>query len=199
MAVNTYAALQNAIVRWARKTGDMEFSDTVPDFIRLCESKLNMRLRLGAQETSASLTPVDGVCTLPADYLTWRSVKVGTTTLSHISPLQTDAYETAGTPRYFSIAGDELTVWPSGSGVVTLGYYAKIPALTTTGTTNWLLTKAPQVYIYGSLLEAAPFIGEDARMGLWGQSYEQAIMELIKDDEKARYFHPVIRIASCTP
>jgi hypothetical protein len=199
MAVNTYAALQNAIVRWARKTGDMEFSDTVPDFIRLCESKLNMRLRVREQEANATLTPTDGVCALPGDYLTWRTVKVGADTLSYISPLQTDVFKTAGTPRHFSITGDELTIWPSGPGVVTLGYYKKIPALTTAATSNWLLAKAPQLYIYGSLLEAAPFTGEDARMGLWGQGYEQAIMDLIKDDEKARYFHPIIRTAGAAP
>jgi hypothetical protein len=199
MATDTYAALQNAIVRWARRTGDMEFSDTVPDFIRMCESKINMRLRLAEQEATATLAPVDGVCDLPANYIAWRSVRVGDATLSQISPEQTDGFRTAGTPRHFSIVGDDLLLWPPGAGDVTLGYYAKVPALTTSAPSNWLLTKAPQVYIYGSLIEAAPFTGEDARMGLWVQSFEQSIMDLIKADEKARYFSPVIRAMGAAP
>ena len=194
-----FTSLQVAIASYARRNGDAEFAAMVPTFIEMCESKLNMRLRVAEQETSSTLTPTDSVCTLPTDYLAWRSVKVGDDTLSHIAPEQTDAFDYAGTPKHFSIVGDDLVLWPTTSSDAVLGYYKKIPSLTISAATNWLLTKAPQAYIYGSLVESAPFIGEDARMPMWMQSYEQAIMDLIKADEKYRYFSPVMRVTGYFP
>lgn len=194
-----YTSLQGTIINYARRAGDVEFATLIPTFIEMCESKLNMRLRLAEQETETTLTPTNGVAALPADYLAWRTVKVGTDVLSHISPEQTSRFDYAGTPEYFAIVGDDLVLYPTSSSSVTLGYYKKIPALSTSAATNWVLTKAPQAYIYGSLLEAAPFLGEDQRMPLWMQSFEQSLMDLIKADEKVRFFHPVVRVMGDYP
>ena len=41
-------------------------------------------------------------------------------------------------------------------------------ALTDLAPTNWLLTKHPDVYLYGALLESAPYTKEDERINVWG-------------------------------
>jgi hypothetical protein len=63
-------------------------------------------------------------------------------------------------------------------------YYAKLSKLSTSNTTNWLLTKAPDVYLYGSLLQAAPYLQDDARIQVWAGLYKTGIEELQIADER---------------
>ncbi|MNN98291.1 hypothetical protein D3C81_2176490 [compost metagenome] len=56
-----------------------------------------------------------------------------------------------------------------------LTYRQRIPTLSVSNTTNWLLTNWPNAYLYASLLAATPFIMNDARLPVWGQLYTQAI------------------------
>jgi len=53
-----------------------------------------------------------------------------------------------------------------------------VTALSDTNTTNWLLTSHPDVYLYGSLLEAEPYLKDDERAALWGTLYEQAASQV---------------------
>src|SRR5207237_10453132 len=71
MTIQTYTDLQAAIASWIARA---DLAASIPDFITLFESVANRRLRLRAQEATATLTPTSGVATLPADYLAWRRV-----------------------------------------------------------------------------------------------------------------------------
>ncbi len=51
----------------------------------------------------------------------------------------------------------------------------KFPNLSSTEPTNWMLQNAPDVYLYGSLLELEPFVQNDARLAVWAKGYENAI------------------------
>jgi hypothetical protein len=64
-------------------------------------------------------------------------------------------------------------------------YYGKIPALSTANTTNWLLTKAPDVYLYGALTHAAPFLMDDQRMAVFSQIYLARVQSLQDESQKA--------------
>ena len=66
-------------------------------------------------------------------------------------------------------------------------YRASVPALSDSVTTNWLLTSAPDAYLYGALLQAAPYLSDDNRIGVWGSLYENAITELNADSDKAKH------------
>jgi hypothetical protein len=58
--------------------------------------------------------------------------------------------------------------------------------LSSTNTTNWLLTQAPDVYLYGSLMQAAPYLKEDERITVWASIYARGLEELqIADDRGA--------------
>lgn len=58
-----------------------------------------------------------------------------------------------------------------------LVYYAGVPSLATS-TTNWLVQRNPNVYLYATLLEAAPYIQDDDRINVWGSGYQNAIAAL---------------------
>jgi hypothetical protein len=65
-----------------------------------------------------------------------------------------------------------------------LTYYAKLAKLSNSVTTNWLLTSSPDVYLYGSLLQAAPYLQDDARIQVWATLYERALNDLQTADDR---------------
>jgi len=205
MALDTYANLQTSIASWAWRTGDPEFTAQIPDFITLAESRFNRSLRLREMEALATLTLVNSAASLPSDYLEFRRVVASTSPAQPLELVTPDyaatAYPTnySGFPQHFTIVGSTLTVYPSTSATVALAYYQKIPALTTNNQTNWLLTKAPEVYLYGALVEAAPYMMDDARMATWGQMLQKAMGDLQASDTSARYSRATVRVSQETP
>jgi len=54
-------------------------------------------------------------------------------------------------------------------------YYAKVPTLSDSNETNWLLTHHPDIYLYGALLHSAPYLKEDERAQTWAALYTSAV------------------------
>lgn len=193
MAISTYASLQNSIVRWARKTGDMEFSDTVPDFIRLCEADINRTMRMREMEKTTTLAASSNEITLPSDYIEWRVVTAMTTPPVVMTPAtrglqaQTYANSTDPNPRYFYIAATKLVVTPAFTGNVKLDYYGEITPLTTSATSNFMLTDYPNVYLFGSLVQAGSYLGDDPRVAMWREQYEKAKAEAMARDRVSQF------------
>jgi hypothetical protein len=77
-------------------------------------------------------------------------------------------------------------------------YYAKIPPLAAYGT-NWLLQRNPNVYLYGTLLESAPFLGDDGRIEMWAGLFSAACDALQAGDQRSRYAASVCRVKGETP
>jgi hypothetical protein len=102
--------------------------------------------------------------------------------LSFMSGTQMDEFRfgtsnVAGQPRYFTIFGDEIELAPTPDQNYTIEmvYRKNVPALTSDNTTNWLLTLAPDMYLYGCLLESAPYIKEDGRIQTWALGLSTAL------------------------
>lgn len=206
MPLANYTELQEAVVRFAMRTGDDEFENSVPDFIALLESILNhgatdqAPLRTADMEESATLSLVDGAATLPADYLETRSVTAGHYgDLTLITPSEAATrFASGGYGPFYTIKGRELRSYAQ-SDTVGLDYYEKIPALSNANPTNWLLTKAPNVYLYGSLLQSAPFMMDDGRMATWSQLFTQSMGGVIGSDMTARWARAATRVRGATP
>ena len=71
----------------------------------------------------------------------------------------------------------ELAPTPDAAYTIEMVYRQLIPPLATNAT-NWLLAAAPDLYLYGALLEAAPYIKEDARIQTWGLGLTNALGDL---------------------
>jgi hypothetical protein len=56
--------------------------------------------------------------------------------------------------------------------------------LSTSNTTNWLLTSNPDIYLYGALLQAAPYLQDDARIQTWATLYERALNDSQTADDR---------------
>ena len=189
MAITTYAELQTAIGDWLNRA---DLDQKIPDFIRLAESTLNDILRsadMVTQSTSVSIT--SGRADLPADALELVYAQVAGAEdepLEQITPqqltmLRRTRTRDAANPRFFAIIGRKIAVTPSpSSGSLDIDYYQRIPALTDSNTTNWLLTDAPHMYLYTSLLHATPFLMDDARYAVFQNTVSQQVMAAVKSN-----------------
>ena len=190
MAITTYAELQTAIGDWLNRA---DLDQKIPDFIRLAESTLNDVLRQADMVTqSTGITITSGRATLPSDALEVVYAQVGSAEdepLEQITPqqltmLRRTRTRDAANPRFFAIIGRQIVVTPTpSSGTLDLDYYQRIPALTTSNTTNWLLADAPHVYLYTSLLHATPFLMDDARYQVFQNTVSQQVMASVKSQQ----------------
>ncbi len=190
MAITTYAELQTAIGDWLNRA---DLDQKIPDFIRLAESTLNDVLRSADMVASNTAAITSGRATLLADALEVVYVQVASTEdepLEQITPqqltmLRRTRTRDAANPRFFAIIGRELVVTPSPSTSLSMDidYYQRIPALTDSNTTNWLLTDAPHVYLYTSLLHATPFLMDDARYQVFNNTVSQQVMAAVKSQQ----------------
>ncbi|MBX9455855.1 MAG: hypothetical protein KL863_07420 [Rhizobium sp.] len=163
MAIGTLGQLKNAITSWTDQGGAL--GEEMTDFVRMATDCFNYGtdtippLRVREMIAVTSLTPVDGVCTLPADYLQYRRVVQEASIrreLQYITPSASDQHypDRAGGPACdFTIVGNSLYMFPVGSQDIELTYYQKIPQLTSETGTNWLLTAHPTLYLHAGILQ----------------------------------------------
>lgn len=193
MALANYSDLQTAVANYLHR-GDL--TALIPDFITIAEAKINRELRLRAMEQTATGSVSDSVA-LPTGFIEMISlaVEIGGTKwpITYVPPSSLTG-ET-GTPRNYSLVGDNILFDPSGTGYAYyLDYYKKFDALSSG--VNWLITNAPDVYLYATLLEAAPYINDDARIQTWGQMLLDSVARLDRADHNDRYgSNLVVRVA----
>lgn len=187
MALATYTDLQATVAGFLDRT---DLTARIPDFILLAEAQMNRRLRVRQMVTRAEASISAEFTDQPTDLLQpiTLSLEISESDvrfLEYLSPERMLAEKSkisavaAGEPQYWTIVGGCIQVLPQPSATYTgeLTYYAKIPALAS-NSTNWLLTLAPDAYLYGSLVQAAPYLMEDERVVTWGQMYINSVEEL---------------------
>ena len=166
----------------------------IPNFVQNAENKLYRTLNLRNEETALSVSVSSGVGAVPADFkaLKFAYVPDSPAILLKWVPLE-EVYRDyplrsgASTPQVISREGANFVFGPYAKDFTLTGvYYAKHDPLRTTDP-NWYVTNAPEVLLYGSLLEAAPFIQDDARLPVWQQLYTDAVRSLRKENRNAEY------------
>jgi hypothetical protein len=189
-----YNSLQNAVTEYLARDQDTILIARIPTFIQLFEAKMNrglfvrqMELRATALADPSSSSEPEFI-SLPSDFQTMRRVRLSSVTgkpcLAFLSGTQMDEYrfsqqDVAQQPRYFTVFGNEIELAPSPDKPYTVEmiYRQNIPALAS-NTTNWLLAVAPDLYLYGALMEAAPYLKEDPRTQTWGALLASALDDL---------------------
>ena len=194
MSLSTYSDLQTSIANYLARS---DLTSQIPDFITIAENRLRRELRIRQMLKSVTTATVSGDNTveLPSDFLQVRDFVVMTNPiqpLSYVSPsaLSNDPRASeVGVPKSYTILANEFQVSPSPDGVYTvkLLYFAAPAYLSSSNTSNVFLTKAPDALLYASLIEAEPYLMNDARINTWGTMYDRAISSLTKSDEEGQY------------
>ena len=201
MAISNYTELKTAVANWLDRD---DLTDRIPEFIALAEARFNRVLRLRSMEVKYTADTVAGQrnLALPASYIQMRNFQVNSsplTTLSYVTPEIYDRVwggSTSGTPKFYTILANEVSFGPIPGSVmeVEMLFYKKFDNLSVSTTTNWLITNAPDIYLYGSMLEAEPFIMNDERVPLWAQALQQGVADLQEQDNKDRHSGSALRV-----
>ena len=201
MAIGTYAELQTAVANWLDRDA---LGARIPEFIALAEARFNRILRLRSMEAKYTANTVASQrnLALPTNYIQMRNFQVNTsplTTLSYVTPEIYDRLwggSTSGIPKFYTILANEVSFGPIPATVmeVEMLFYKKFDNLSVTTTTNTLLTDSPDIYLYGSMLEAEPFIMNDERVPLWAAALERAVSDMQEQDNKDRHSGSALRV-----
>lgn len=200
MAVITnYATLQTAVADYLARD---DLSGFIPNYIQNAENKLYRTLNLRNEETALNVSVSSGTGTVPTDFKALKfAYKDGSPTeLLQWVPIE-DLYReyptrtNVGSPIFISREAGNFVFGPAPSDFTLKGiYYAKQDPLRTTDP-SWYVTNAPEVLLYGSLLEASPFIGDDSRIPTWQLMFDEAVRTLRVEERNSATSKGAIRIS----
>jgi hypothetical protein len=122
-----------------------------------------------------------------------------TVSLRYVSPEIFEAWSLgSGVPAFYTIIASEIRIGPTPAGEYEMEmlFWRKFPHLSDTAPSNWMLEHAPDVYLYGSLMELEPFIQNDARIATWGAAYAGAVESIQSADDKDRHSGSALTVQS---
>lgn len=203
-----YADLQQLVEDHLARS---DLSSWFQSFVASAETWLNYGsqetspLRVREMESIATLTPVSGVVTLPADYLEYERVSEALSsrrTLDYVTPDQAERWYpdgAAGLAEQFTIIGESLYTFPLAQSDISLLYYRSIPPLTAVDDTNWLLTKNQNIYLHAVLFAAYTFT-KDADLASAHAGLASALIAgMNKSGVMAKYARAGVKMRGTTP
>ena len=201
MAISNYNELNTAVANWLDRD---DLTDRIPEFIALAEARFNRLLRIRAMEEkqTASTVAAQRNLALPTGFIQMRNLQMNTDPIRPMQYVTPEIYDrlyggsVSGTPEMYTIVADELQLGPIPANVQTIEmlFYKKFDALTALAPTNWMITNAPDVYLYGCLLEAEPFILNDPRVQLLATAFQKSIQDIQEQDNRDRHSGSALRV-----
>jgi hypothetical protein len=161
LALDTYANLSTAIGSWEERTFTTAETD---EFILLTEALANRRLAADFRRRASATVNTDasGVGTIPTGFVGLSSItrdvlgSVPLKQVSHAAFIERNPYEISDDAQVFALlSSTEFVVAPVTDDDFLVKYSKLVPALTSSNTTNWLLTLAPDFYLFGCQSAAA--------------------------------------------
>jgi len=198
-AVMTYSSLVSDIQEYLERD-DAQTVAQIPRFIMLAEQVIASQIKFLGNLTvnQSNMVASQAVIDKPARW--HKTVSMNVTVDGSRTPVLLRKYEylreyapdptVTGVPAYY--ADYDYTHWlvaptPADAYDFEVLYYERVQPLDSSNQTNWFTIYAPQALLYGSLLQAMPYLKNDDRMGMWQQQYDLIINTLKNED--------VIRIA----
>jgi hypothetical protein len=189
----TYDSLTSTVLQYLERQ-DAAVVNAIPTFITLCEFEIAQEIKTLGQLTIANstMTANNPVLAKPAR---WRkTVSMSVNNGTSMQPIFVRKFEylknywpnvtQTGTPAYYADTDYEhwyLAPTPDQAYTFEVLYYERIAPLSSTNQTNWLTQYAPNAMLYGTLLQAMPFLKNDAR-AIFQQKYSEAIAALKTED-----------------
>jgi len=209
MALDTYSGLKSAI---ADHLDNADLDSQIDDFIDIAEAKHKREVRIREMLKRATITIDDRFLTIPADFLQPKTLRIFTGLTSGcryypdvtevtVHEITTQSIADIRRPKYYAVHESiefDTAIDPSDAYSGELIYYFPLTALSDSNTTNAILTRAPDVYLYGALISTAPFLMFDERIPVWEKLYKTAVNDLNQLDFK-RSGPLIARVVGSTP
>lgn len=196
MPLDTYAELKTAIADWLNADN---LTSVIPQFVALAEAQIGRKLRHYKQMKRQTAALDDKYLSVPSDWVETIRLHLQTTPPVNLQLVPADevlAEYTAAKPQRYAHVGEffQVSPQPDQSYTAELFYFRTIPPLTDTAQSNWLLTEAPDVYLYGALTQAAPYLVEDQRVSVWGNLFAGAMTDLQRASDDAMFSNQQLNV-----
>jgi hypothetical protein len=195
MSFSNRTELLASIADWLNRS---DLTDTIPDFISLAEAEMRRRLRRATESTTIYISA--GNMNGPSDMAEPIHLRLSSSnayldgTLSLCTPeMLTDVRQRCGyvegRPTHYAFYDGQLQFAPipdqSYDGI--LLYAQQLTPLTAGNPTSAILTEFPDLYLFGALLQAAPYLEHDERIAVWYQKFNDAIDQANEMRERESY------------
>lgn len=169
-------------------------TSTLDLIIGLAEDRVYRDLRASSMLAPLSQAVTANAAGLPADLIELKELYFSGESPLEVIPIDRmrrylDSGADGGATRYAAQDGDTLVFWPQAEGTLLGSYYAKPDPLATVTPFSDALTfhRYPDVFIFAALVEAMPFLGLEAKTPLWGQRYEIAVQDAMRNEAMRTY------------
>ena len=188
-AITDYATLKLEVAAWLHRGTSLDAE--IPGFIQFGENRIYRDLRVRQMETALSSAIASGVIAVPTGYREMKFAYVNATPIGKLERKDAEwiyyEYPTrsaSGQPQFFAREATNFIFGPYPDSAYTIKgvYYKQLDALSGSNTTNWLTTDVPELILFASLCEAAPWMGNDARIAIWEQKYDQLRAKVQRQD-----------------
>jgi len=177
-----------------------DLTSVIPDFIALAEAQMTRRFagRAGqglpvprrliirtdiAIAMGTEYVPAPSDMHGPIDFVLGGNVVLDYLDSTNLNQEKRRARVT-GSPRWYALVGSNLELYPVADQdyASELTYIARVPALGASNASNWILTDYPDAYLYGALVQSAPYLRDDARATTWGTLFSAALDDICNAD-----------------
>lgn len=186
MALSNYSDLLASIALWANRS---DLAGVIPDFIAMAEARMASDIVSKSLESVQSVPITAGVAELPDNVVSINGLRIAgatcpdviVTSKEKLDSLTTAAYNGqqvygAQIERTIHLYPVPAPIDPEPLAYLEVRAKVRIPSLRS-NSTNWLMTNYPNVYLFGSLVELAGFLRDDAGVAMWEQKYSQAVAQ----------------------
>lgn len=202
MAISTYDELKAALIEWSHKDN---ISTLTGDFITLAEKRIKREMSINEEEIETSLTATIGSATiaLPSNiksaialYLTDLSPR---DKLTQVLPEQLDRTTDNARPINWAIDGAYVRFdCPADQAYPVALRHLKTWALSSTNTTNEVLTKWPDVYLAAGLIEVFTHAWDSENEAKWTTKFNEAVSGAKSAEAASHKFVPLMHEMAAT-
>jgi hypothetical protein len=188
--------IQNYIERGTSE--DTIVYNQLPRLINLAERRLGRELKTLTFQTTVTTTLTSGVAVLqkPTNWKATVSINVAQSVGSNTRiPVFSRSYEylrvywpndaSTSIPEIYADYGPEHWIFaptPNANLPIEISFYASPEFLSEENQTNLITEQYPQLLLYGTLMETAPFLKDDQRLQVWTTMYGQAMQDIVNDN-----------------
>ncbi len=190
MTIASFSALRTEIASWLNRT-DLTTAQ-LSQFVSLAESDIRNDLEVRQKELTSTGTMVADGFTPPSGYLHVRTLIVDDIPSRFLPPEEFQVKVNSNTAGYYTTAGNEILVSEGNGATYDLRYIGGITALSADGDSNWVLSNAPEIYLWAGCKYGSVFLQNVGAATGFESVYQAAVAKLNALERQAKYSGPMV-------
>lgn len=196
--ITSYTTLCTEVGNWLART----ISTDVPTLVQIWEERFYRQPKNFGRFMEASFagTIASSVLPLPSDYLGLKYAYIDSSPAARLDRVSLNqCYGTyprnggTGCPRFIARDLENFVFGPAPDSDYDVAgvYFAKptvLRSFANDAQAHWIIVNAPDLALYGTLCEAAPFLQNDKRLPVWKALYNEACQDyrdLNRDEDQS--------------